>query len=1427
MVERITPTRNMPERATQIRSSTNISQRAKQQKQQQQQQSKINTENQAVIKNSVDGFISNFDNVNKLKSEAASYYSENLSKVPGQSQSFFKSYLESKIKGISTSIQNTISRLKEDAFSLRAKLRTTTASNVSSNLEGRLKAVQQVLNAVQSGSIVNYNNARNFIAESGSVAGSNISNIQKQITFQKSVNTKFVSDKMKMAQDFQDVIANDRINLDIKEKRRTADAINEFGSDFKDFYGGRLQSVDFSLGRPIPVGNKTVFEDYLAQGKNTQAKAKFEALPTKTQNAIITYSAVITAREELKSRNILRDIQKLYPLTVASVVPLSQNIPDELKGVIPKLEKVNVATLTKLREISNQEIINSMDTQNSFTRLSSALDNYNKYIGNINTLVAFEKKQNLSNQKGSIAALENKIRSESLKRFNYPLVKLFNLNPKANSFITAMTTLPYRNALTVLNDKISKGQTITDSDLNEYRKTASDLLGIKELVTKTNREIDLKTKDKSKLNALFINLAIFSMFTGRSLVKIAQYLGQTIKFVYKAGQSIDNLIRVPVRETARFLSLQYQLLSKFEKEKAYGETQRIYSSLYNNIKKGFSGAKWVIDNPALAGLGLAVVTAGAFKQLRSTTINSPETIVGFIVSEIIEDLTLMKMFKLGKIPQIELEKLAYARIMGDSKEFALDMKTYKIIVDKMPKNKAVRTLTGKIEGKLFYLPNNGVGIKYTFVDRSGKRITTEARKLLGDASSIKKAAKSEDLARATNKLIKLNNYDFTAKAIINLDTGKLKVFGGKLGGLTNEQWLKILNFDNRKVLFQKIGEGEFVKGWKAQPFRATERFNLLPGKVKAAVGRAVSDLRRSELLTPLYTNFNKIKARFLQDKRTLLKIIGSRGKGSIFDNTMSTIAEFKPSKFARKKVSDIYNAAADLKKLILRKDEIRKEAIKIKRLMDKYIRGIPLQRNEKVFLLEDKRYLKEFKIKTYIDKDGTRVIEFPDLEKIYERRLAKLDPDLVKIRKKIAPIEVDVNHYVDEFGRKVIDIKEINPDVNVKQLKEATKGLKEIKIPDVELKKAKDVLNKAADSLRLPKTEPKLTFEVYKEVVQKDGTVVLQKMKPPELKLKKKLKKTTLETKQKTRSLKTKQEQKSTSKVYTTYDVAYEEVLTQQERLNRLDNIMRQQSVKMNPTISIKVLKQTNTVVSTLTAQIKIMSKILSGLDSKLGKAQVSALESKLATAQATRSKFANANKKISAIIQDKILGITSIQDSMRVLKPAIANLTKYSLTPVNTNKLKPINFNTTDPIKPVDLKRFKIKLSWRNKKSIGKLTWLVNGLVKSKGRIRELPIKTTPNRAFKYMDKLVDNTTARSFQLKIIGTTTKKDIPRQNMTKYRTKLSNNPLVLAFVEKSRYAIDTPGEKKGLRVSKRLKEIRNKNGRNKINRKTTKRRKNKR
>ena len=133
------------------------------------------------------------------------------------------------------------------------------------------------------------------------------------------------------------------------------------------------------------------------------------------------------------------------------------------------------------------------------------------------------------------------------------------------------------------------------------------------------------------------------------------------------------------------------------------------------------------------------------------------------------------------------------------------------------------------------------------------------------------------------------------------------------------------------------------------------------------------------------------------------------------------------------------------------------------------------------------------------------------------------------------------------------------------------------------------------------------------------------------------------------------------------------------------------------------------------------------------------------------------------------------------------------------------------------------IDLNWDSKLRRGE-NLLVNARVRVKGKNRLIRLKTTPNRAYKRMVRLIDNTTSRSFELIVIGKAMKKDIKKQSLVKFRSKKSRASKVLKIVEKTRFAIDTKGEKSGLTIARALRKKTTKKKKRKVNKKVKRKKK---
>lgn len=87
----------------------------------------------------------------------------------------------------------------------------------------------------------------------------------------------------------------------------------------------------------------------------------------------------------------------------------------------------------------------------------------------------------------------------------------------------------------------------------------------------------------------------------------------------------------------------------------------------------------------------------------------------------------------------------------------------------------------------------------------------------------------------------------------------------------------------------------------------------------------------------------------------------------------------------------------------------------------------------------------------------------------------------------------------------------------------------------------------------------------------------------------------------------------------------------------------------------------------------------------------------------------------------------------------------------------------------------------------------------------KKVRLTTTKNRLLKRLSTKVDNSAVRSMEIKLIGVTNKvkKDISKPKiLNKFRVKKGSNTKVLKLVEKSKHTIDTKGEKRELKRTRK-------------------------
>jgi hypothetical protein len=120
-------------------------------------------------------------------------------------------------------------------------------------------------------------------------------------------------------------------------------------------------------------------------------------------------------------------------------------------------------------------------------------------------------------------------------------------------------------------------------------------------------------------------------------------------------------------------------------------------------------------------------------------------------------------------------------------------------------------------------------------------------------------------------------------------------------------------------------------------------------------------------------------------------------------------------------------------------------------------------------------------------------------------------------------------------------------------------------------------------------------------------------------------------------------------------------------------------------------------------------------------------------------------------------------------------------------------------PIVPLNSNFFR-----KSKKSVSNLVGAFEVISRVKGKKVKLASGLPRNLALAVGKSFTGKTTARSFTIKQIGLTSKRDIGGVDLLQYRTPKVSGRVSregFTFVEKARFAINTPGEVRGLKVGK--------------------------
>jgi hypothetical protein len=204
---------------------------------------------------------------------------------------------------------------------------------------------------------------------------------------------------------------------------------------------------------------------------------------------------------------------------------------------------------------------------------------------------------------------------------------------------------------------------------------------------------------------------------------------------------------------------------------------------------------------------------------------------------------------------------------------------------------------------------------------------------------------------------------------------------------------------------------------------------------------------------------------------------------------------------------------------------------------------------------------------------------------------------------------------------------------------------------------------------------------------------------------------------------------------------------------------------------------------------------------------QIRAVKQDLASLPAV----ALANIRISNVISEVRNAVDRVNDSASKLGLSSASASKSAVKQVTIQKLTTVTKRAVPKRKVVEKLPLKVpfklpKLTWEKKLPRG-YNFVVNALVRSKGVNKEIKLNTTPNRALRRVIPLIDNSLSRSFQLKIVGVRKVRDVKAPSLRKFRAKISRGTPVLNVVEKTRFSLDTLGEKRRIQIEKLLRQKR--------------------
>jgi len=1312
----------------------------------------------------------------------------------------------------------------------------------------RRKAAEKIIQRLKTGELLDRTSINKFIIQSGSVAERTYKS-KKSFTTQKMKVQNFIAEQdmkglkpsiIEIKKKFPEFTLKQAkaISLSIpipKVKINTDKLIKDFGENLVQRLN--INDVEKISRSKEPLSFFTDKRDIPLAGKQL---GDFRNLNAEQQNFILTYSTIITVRNNLPSNielnKLLKDNKALAHLNninikVSKYFNINKLIEQLKKAEITTLTNSDIKNINSLRGLSNQNAKNiaSRRSNTDIKRIENIITSVNKYFSNT--------------EKNQTKIIEDLLK-ESTRQANLYIKKTFGALPKISFKGSLIDKLLINSQIAYIKDVLAKGNKISVSEYKELKKDFYDWFGIKRLSTKISNNIkkDLKLNNKYKVFVNFENK--FANFINATDEQIVKFMGETFTFIWV-------VLKVPLRATRDLLldsidviTKRYDLLNQTMKNTIYQRTRKNFNKAFNVskyiVKGSFNGVKFAMKNPILVMTGAGILISKGQQGLRKIIKNNPEKAIAFVISAILESAIFSGAAKLGRFAKAKLSPFvvknvdvfsdgASIRVSAEAlkklegkrvnlfstsknkikelfKTTPITDKELKVLVNDMLKNPSryidnnlkIRSLN-KIAfgGTKADILNFMIAQKKGFLSGSGAlKVQLKKFRKIGDIDFVVSKAKNyaDDLARYLNK----NGF---LKKSLSRTRFRIKKKGTTYtlwdsGVLGTKHYNK--KYDIADIVELKKWITDFGRKPTLKDFRKINGLNVLKVEVQLPIK---TKLLGDPLFSRRYEKELK-DLRLLVQKNIPKKKYGLIKKALDKQKGLLKVRGFSDSAGLSRKYGWAEKILGDLKLNFgfnRRKEKLIIAALKKKGLSDGKIREFI-----RTFSPSDMYFSPNVIYSNYFTRKGGGSIVY-----VKDIKISKYPKIIQKLIKQ---------NLAGSLNKKAqSNLQNLMRTWRMKHPDKAFIGQKAIADRFGEL----EIL--IAENSKLYAKKYFITREVYIPALDKFVKIqqsTLGKKSIPQLK------KLYISLAKKMKKGYTAKQMKRDILIWAKKNLDNFKIDFKQKAEQQLKFIKKQRKILNNEIIKINksklpitkkriLLKNIRRNLNDLTPRklrkgILPMARNINRIRNIIRKAisRTTIRPRKLIRKIKRPRKITRIKPKIRKVVRPRKL----IRGKPRVtIRPRTIIRPRIPIRPRKPIRPRPIIIpkKTIKKIPP----KIRGRLSFKKKEPKGQ-KYLVIGYVKIGNKIvrvtnKPLPINKAWNRVFSKGSRnyrSVDNSVARSFQFRIVGLTKAKDDSRRiGEFKTRKRIGKDHRVLMVVEKSKYAIDSAGEKQGLKLSKALKQ----------------------